>query len=57
MSIIKSGELDEVGLENLFMEVDEKYYEDTYGLTKIIMRELAYGSHINICKFIERNKV
>lgn len=30
------------------MEVDEKYYEDTYELTKIIIQELAYGSHINI---------
>lgn len=57
MSIIKSGELDEVVLENLFMELDEKYYEDTYELTKIIMQELAYSSHINICKFIERNSL
>lgn len=30
------------------MEVDEKYYEDTHELTKIIIQELAYGSHINI---------
>lgn len=29
----------------------------TYELTKIIIKELAYGSHINIYKFIERNKV
>ena len=57
LSLIKSGQLDDVELENMFMEVDEKYYEDTYELTKIIMQELAYGSHINICNYIERNKV
>lgn len=56
LSLIISCQLDDVELENMFMEVDEKYYEDTYELTKIIMQELAYGSHINICKFIERNK-
>ena len=57
LSLIKSGQLDDVELENMFMEVDEKYYEDTYELTKIIMQELAYGSHINISNFMKRNKV
>ena len=50
--IIYSGKLDE-----LFLEVDEKYYEDTYELTKIIMEELAYNSNIKVNNFIERNKV
>ena len=57
LSIIKSGKLDEVGLENLFMEVDEKYYEDTYELTKIIMQELAYSSDIVIQNFKNKNKL
>lgn len=57
LSIIKSGKLDEVGLENLFMEVDEKYYEDTYELTKIIMQELAYSSDIVIQDFKNKNKL
>lgn len=57
LSIIKSGKLDEVGLENLFMEVDEKYYEDTYELTKIIMQELAYSSDIVFQDFKNKNKV
>ena len=55
--IIYSGKLDEFELEELFLEVDEKYYEDTYELTKIIMEELAYNSNIRLNNFIERNKV
>ena len=55
--IINSGKLDEVELEDMFMEVDEKYYEDTYQLTKIIMEEIAYSSDIKIISFKERNKM
>ena len=55
--IINSGKLDEVELEDMFMEVDEKYYEDTYQLTKIIMEEIAYSSDIKIINFKGRNKV
>ena len=28
LSLIISGQLDDVELENMFMEVDEKYYEE-----------------------------
>ena len=28
LSLIKSGQLDDVELENMFMEVNEKYHED-----------------------------
>lgn len=54
---INSGKLDKLELEDLFIEVDEKYYEDTYELTKIIMEELAYSSNIKLNNFIERNRV
>lgn len=55
--MIHSKKIDNLELENIFMEVDEKYYEDTYELTKIIMQELAYSSDIKINDFKNRNKI
>lgn len=55
--IIHSKINDNLELENIFIEVDEKYYEDTYELIKIIMQVLAYSSDIKIYDFKDRNKI
>ena len=55
--IIHNKKIDNLELENIFMEVDEKYYEDTYELTKIIMQELAYSSDIKITDFTDKKKI
>lgn len=57
LAIIKSGKLDGVELENMFIEVDEKFYVDSYEVTKIIMRELSDYTDIKIYNFRNQNKV
>lgn len=48
---INSDKLDELQLEKLFYEVDDKFYEDAYELTKIIMIELSDYTSIKINNF------
>ena len=50
-------EFTDFDLEEIFMEVDEWYYEDSYEILKIIMTELQGYHKIKIHDFFERQKV
>ena len=43
-------------IEKLFLEVDEFFYDDSYELTKIIMREVSDSQDIEIFN-VERYKI
>lgn len=49
-------EFTDFDLEEIFMEVDEWYYEDSYEILKIIMAELQDYHKIKIHNFFERQK-
>ena len=50
-------EFTDFDLEEIFMEVDEWYYEDSYEILKIIMAELQDYHKIKIYNFRERREV
>lgn len=57
LSDINSKKISDFELEELFMDVDEAYYNDSYEMTKIIMKELSDCTDIKIYNFNERSKV
>ncbi len=57
LSLINNNQLDEFELEKLFMKVDEKFYEDAYEMTKIIMREVSDCPYIKVYNFREKYNV
>lgn len=57
LELINDKKLSDFELENLFMEVDEAFYDDSYEMTKIIMKELSDYTDIKIFNFRKKNKV
>ena len=57
LELINNKKLSDLELENLFMEVDEAFYDDSYEMTKIIMKELSDYTDIKIFNFRKRNEV
>ena len=56
-SKISSKKVSEFELEEMFMEVDEWYYDDSYEVLKLIMFELQEYCKIKINNLRERRKV
>lgn len=57
LEIINNKKISDFEIEKLFMEVDEKFYEDAYELTKIIMIELSDFTNIKINNFKEKWRI
>ena len=55
-SILRSNKMSSMEIEELFLEVDEFFYDDSYELTKIIMREVSDSPDIEIFN-IEKYKI
>ena len=56
-NIINNKKISDFEIEKLFMEVDEKFYEDAYELTKIIMIELSDFTSIKINNLKEKWRI
>ena len=56
-SEIVSKKYSEFELEDIFMEVDDWYYNDSYEVLKLIMIELQDYHKIKITNFIDRIKI
>ena len=57
LEIINNKKISDFEIEKLFMEVDEKFYEDAYELTKIIMIELSDFTSIKINNLKEKWRI
>ena len=55
-AVLRSNKMSSLEIEELFLEVDEFFYDDSYELTKIIMREVSDSPDIEIFN-IERYKI